>query len=287
MPVFAPMRQGGFAGMGIDEDAIRFGVFLFVFSIMALLEMMAPRRGGLRFRQRRWITNLALVVIDSLAVRVLIPITAVWAADFADKQGFGLFNQVPIPSFIAAVAAFVLLDFSIWLQHVVFHKVPVLWRLHAVHHADIGFDVTTGIRFHPVEILISTLWKIGVVLVLGAPAGVVFVFEVALNGFALFNHANVRIPRLLDAGLRLLVVTPDMHRVHHSVIPRETNSNFGFNLSFWDRLFGTYRAQPEAGHARMIIGLDDFQSDEPVRLGWSLLLPFRDLFSKRRNAPPK
>lgn len=267
--------------MEANDGAIRIGIFLLVFSIMALWEMAAPKRAGSGLRQRRWTTNLSLVVIDGVTLRILVPITAVWTADFAQAHGIGLFNLVHVPPLVTGVLAFIILDFAIWLQHVASHKIPVLWRLHAVHHADIDVDLTTGIRFHPIEIVLSMLWKIGVVLALGAPAYLVFIFEVVLNGSAMFNHANVRIPKPLDALLRLFVVTPDMHRVHHSTILRETDSNYGFNLSIWDRIFGTYCAEPQAGHKQMTIGLQNYQSDEPVRLGWSLLLPFRGLFQKR------
>lgn len=267
--------------MGLNDGAIRLGIFLLVFSVMALWEMAAPKRAGSGLRQRRWTTNLLMVVIDGVTLRILVPITAVWTADFAQTHGIGLFNLVRLPAPVTGILAFVVLDFAIWLQHVLSHKIPFFWRLHAVHHADIDVDLTTGIRFHPLEIVISMIWKICVVLALGAPAYIVFVFEVVLNGSAMFNHANVRLPKGLDAVLRLLVVTPDMHRVHHSVILRETDSNYGFNLSIWDRMFGTYRAEPKAGHRQMTIGLQNYQSEEPTRLGWSLLLPFKGLFQKR------
>jgi len=267
--------------MELNEGAIRFGVFLLIFSVMALWEMMAPRRVGSQYRQHRWTTNLSLVVIDGIVVRIAIPITAVWTADFANAHNIGLLNFFEIPPLAGILVAFVLLDLAIWLQHFASHKIPILWRLHAVHHADIDVDVTTGIRFHPFEILLSMLWKLAIVLALGAPAIIVFVFEVVLNASSIFNHANVKLPRALDFWLRLLVVTPDMHRVHHSVIPEETDSNYGFNLSIWDRLFGTYRTDPMGGHTHMILGLDDHQNEEPVRLGWSLLLPFRGIFRKR------
>ncbi len=269
--------------MNVDDGVIRFGAFLLVFSLMALWEMMAPRRAGLPMRQRRWTTNLSLVVIDAIAVRVFVPVTAIAAAEFAAAQQIGLFNLLDMPPILAAIGAFLLLDFAIWLQHLASHKIPVLWRLHSVHHADIDIDVTTGIRFHPLEIMLSMVWKVAVVMLLGAPAVAVFVFEVVLNGTAMFNHANVDIPRRFDRVLRLLVVTPDMHRVHHSVIQSETDSNYGFNLSIWDRIFRTYRAQPRAGHTQMTIGLENCQSDEPTKLGWSLLMPFRGRFMSRRQ----
>jgi sterol desaturase/sphingolipid hydroxylase (fatty acid hydroxylase superfamily) len=204
-----------------------------------------------------------------------VPVAAVAAAEWARIAGWGAFNLLGWPLWLEILIAIVVLDLAIYGQHVLFHKVPVLWRLHQVHHADVDFDVSTALRFHPVEIALSMLIKIAVVLALGAPAIAVVLFEIILNGCAMFNHANVKLPGWLDAILRRILVTPDMHRVHHSVIRRETDSNFGFNLSIWDRIFGTYRAQPEAGHAGMTIGLSEYQSEDPTRFSWSLLLPFR------------
>ncbi|MEM8811398.1 MAG: sterol desaturase family protein [Pseudomonadota bacterium] len=268
----------------MDDSIIRFGVFLLVFSLMALWEMVAPKRAGSGPRQSRWTTNLSLVVVDGIAVRIFLPITAIGAAELAAANGIGLFNMLSWHGIVIAIVAFLVLDFAIWFQHLVFHKVPWLWRLHSVHHADLDVDVTTGIRFHPIEIILSMVWKVLVVLAIGAPAVVVFAFEVVLNGAAMFNHANVRLPRTVDRILRLLVVTPDMHRVHHSVEIEETDSNYGFNLSIWDRLFGTYRAAPKAGHGQMVIGLAEYQTDDTARLGWSLLFPFRGHFKRKRTS---
>lgn len=257
-----------------DETAvIRAGFFLGILLLMALWEAFAPRRGRRRARGARWTENLGLVLIDALVVRLLLPGAAVSVALLADAHGWGLLHWHALPEPAAFVLGVVLLDLVVYLQHVMFHAVPVLWRIHMVHHTDVDFDTTTGVRFHPVEIVLSMLLKMAAVAALGPPAGAVVAFEVLLNATALFNHGNVRLPARLDRILRAFVVTPEMHRVHHSVIPRETNSNFGFNLPWWDRLFGTYRAQPTAGHEAMTIGLSQFQDPPPTGLGRLLALP--------------
>ncbi len=258
----------------IGEGAARLSVFAAVFLAMAMAEWAAPRRALGHDRSRRWLTNLAIVAIDTLAVRLAFPLAAVGFAIWAEGRGLGLLRLVGVPGAAAGVIAFLALDLAIWAQHVAVHKVPILWRVHRVHHADVDIDVTTGLRFHPIEIALSMLWKMAVIAALGAPPLAVFAFEVVLNGMAMFNHANVRLPPGVDRVLRLVLVTPDMHRVHHSADRRETDSNYGFNLSVWDRLFRTYVPQPARGHEGMTIGLDDYQSDAPTRLGWSLALPF-------------
>lgn len=258
------------------EPAIRLGVFAGVFAAMALWEVLAPRRSQAISRLGRWPGNLGVVVIDALVVRLLFPTAAVGMALLAEERGWGLFAMVPTPGWLAIVASVVLLDLSIYLQHVVFHAVPVLWRLHRMHHADLELDVTSGVRFHPVEIALSMAIKLAAVAMLGAPAVAVLAFEVLLNASSMFNHSNVRLPLPVDRVVRCLVVTPDMHRVHHSVIEAETNSNFGFNLACWDRLFATYRAQPAAGHAGMTIGLAQFRDPADLRLDRMLLQPLRD-----------
>ena len=257
------------------EPEIRLFVFLFVFAAMATAETLWPRRGRVLGRGRRWLTNLAIVAINSFVVRLIFPVLAVGAGLWATQNGYGLLPQLALPYWIKGIIAVVVLDLAIYFQHVVSHKVALLWRLHQVHHADRDIDVTTGARFHPLEIMLSMAWKLVVVTAIGAPPEAVFVFEVILNGMAMFNHANVHLPSGLDRLLRLLIVTPDFHRVHHSVIRRETDSNYGFNLSIWDRLFGTYIGQPEKGHDAMTIGLPDWQRDEPANLLWCLLMPFR------------
>lgn len=243
---------------------------------MALWEVAAPRRDQAIGRLRRWPANLGIVVLDTLLVRLAFPTAAVGVALVAEARGWGLLPALAAPPWLAVVAAVIALDLAIYLQHVLFHAVPVLWRLHRMHHADLELDVTSGLRFHPIEIVLSMAIKLGVVAALGVPAVAVLIFEVLLNATSMFNHGNVRLPLAFDRKLRWLVVTPDMHRVHHSILPRETNSNFGFNLALWDRLFGTYRAQPQAGHAAMTIGIDQFRDPRELRLDRMLLQPFRE-----------
>ncbi len=260
----------------LHEPYIRLAAFGGVFALMAAWELFVPRRRQPADRQLRWPGNLGVLVLDALLVRVVFPVTAVGLALVAAARGWGLFNLVDLPSWIAVVAAIVLLDLAIYLQHVLFHAVPALWRLHRMHHADLAFDLTTGLRFHPIEILLSMLIKFAVIAALGAPAVGVLIFELLLNATSVFNHGNVGMPRHLDRILRWIVVTPDMHRVHHSIIARETNSNFGFNLPWWDRLFGTYRSQPAAGHDAMTIGIEQFRDPCELRLDRMLLQPWRD-----------
>jgi len=256
------------------ETMLRGGTFFSVLIMMACWQALAPRR-RFKFGYRRWPANLGIVLLDSLLVRLLIPAGAAGVAVWAEHAGIGLFHWLHAPHMLAMVGSIVILDGLIYGQHVLFHAVPMLWRLHMVHHADQDIDVTTGLRFHPVEILLSMLIKMAAVVALGAPMMAVVIFEVILNGMAMFNHANARLPARLDAALRLLVVTPDVHRVHHSVIRKETNSNYGFNLSIWDRLFGTWQAQPRDGHEGMTIGLTQYQMRDPGGLAWMLALPFR------------
>ncbi len=259
------------------EGIIRLAIFLGLFALFATLEAWAPRRDRRQPRPRRWITNCAITILDTAVLRVMalaLPLLAVGAALDAKAQGWGLFNAIGWPQWLEVVLTVLILDFVIWGQHLITHKVPVLWRLHRVHHADVDIDVSTAIRFHPIEIALSMLLKIGLVYLLGPSALAVVLFEILLNGTALFNHANLRIPVRIDAVLRHVLVTPDMHRVHHSVHRAEHDSNYGFALSIWDRMFRTYVAQPAAGHQDMDVGLR-WQDDRPSRLGWSLALPFR------------
>ena len=256
------------------ELAIRLAAFAGVFAAMATWEIVAPRRPWAVGRAPRWPSNLGMVAVDAVAVRLLIPTAAVGVALIASERGFGLFHWLGWPGWLAGILGFVLLDLVIYGQHVVFHKVPWLWRLHRMHHADLDIDVTTGLRFHPIEILLSMLIKIAVVALFGIPASAVVVFEVVLNATSMFNHSNAAMPLWLDCVVRLVVVTPDMHRVHHSIQRDETDSNFGFNLPWWDRLFGTYRAQPREGHTGMTIGLDIFRDRRSIGLHWLLLQPF-------------
>jgi sterol desaturase/sphingolipid hydroxylase (fatty acid hydroxylase superfamily) len=258
------------------EPMIRLGAFAGIFAVMAFWELLAPRRDLEFGRGLRWPNNLGVLVVDTLVLRLVFPTAAVGLALVAEAQGWGLFNAFAVPGWLAVISSVILLDLAIYLQHVLFHAVPALWRLHRMHHADLAFDVSTGVRFHPIEILLSMLIKLTLVAALGIPALGVLLFEVLLNATSMFNHGNVRMPERLDRVLRWIVVTPDMHRVHHSATPRETNSNFGFNLPWWDRLFGTYRAQPAAGHDAMIIGIEQFRDPGELRLDRMLLQPFRD-----------
>jgi sterol desaturase/sphingolipid hydroxylase (fatty acid hydroxylase superfamily) len=262
-------------GLLAAEPLIRLGAFAGVLALMALWELLAPRRPQAIGRKTRWPSNLGVVVVNTLVLRFLFPTAAVGMALLGESRGWGLLNNLPLPDWIEIIAAVVLLDLVIYLQHVLFHAVPVLWRLHRMHHADLEFDVTTGVRFHPVEIVLSMVLKFGAAVALGAPAVGVLLFEVLLNATSMFNHGNVRLPDRLDRFLRWIVVTPEMHRVHHSVLPRETNSNFGFNLPWWDQLFGTYRAQPAAGHEAMTLGIEAFREPSDLRLDRMLLQPLR------------
>lgn len=257
------------------EPVVRLICFLGVLVLMALWERLTPRRPQSIKRLLRWPNNLGLVVLNTFVVRLLFPLAGVGMALLAQAKGWGLFNIVPAPAWFAIPAGLLLLDLTIYGQHVAFHAVPVLWRLHRVHHADLEFDVTTGLRFHPGEIVVSMLVKLLAIVVLGALPIVVLAFEVVLNATSIFNHGNVRLPPRLDRVLRLLVVTPDMHRVHHSIDRRETDSNFGFNVPWWDRLFGTYRAQPALGHDRMTLGIDLFREERELWLDRMLLQPLR------------
>jgi sterol desaturase/sphingolipid hydroxylase (fatty acid hydroxylase superfamily) len=261
--------------MPINEAAIRLAAFIAVFATMALWEAAEPRRRSRYSRARRWPSNLAIVALNTALVRILLPAAAVSFALLGTKRGSGLLNHLPLPGWTAIVGSVVLLDLTIYLQHVMFHAVPALWRLHRMHHGDLDFDVTTGARFHPIEIVLSMLIKIGAVVALGAPAPGVIIFEVLLNATTMFNHGNVRLPGQFERYLRWFVVTPDMHRVHHSIAAGETNSNFGFNLPCWDRLLGTYRDQPAAGHEAMTIGIEQFREARELRLDRMLLQPFR------------
>jgi len=258
------------------ELAIRLAAFVGVFVVMAVWEVLAPRRRLGIGRLTRWPSNLGILVVDALLVRLLIPTAAVGVALLAAGHGFGLFHVLGLRLSLAALLGFLVLDLVIYSQHVAFHHVPWLWRLHRMHHADLDIDVTTGGRFHPIEILLSMLIKMATVAAFGIPAVAVLAFEVVLNATSTFNHSNIVMPAWLDRIVRLVVVTPDMHRVHHSILRAETDSNFGFNLPWWDRLFGTYRPKPEAGHDGMTIGLPIFRDRHELRLDRLLTQPFRN-----------
>jgi len=258
-----------------NEVPIRMGFFFGIFAVMAIWELIAPRRALTVSRAIRWANNLGLVFLNSFIVRLIFPAAAVGVAAFAVENGWGLLNYYQLPFAVSVVISVIAMDFIIYLQHVLVHAVPVLWRLHRVHHADLDYDVTTGARFHTLEIIISMLIKFATIVVLGPPIVAVIIFEIMLNATAMFNHSNIGLPKGLDNFLRLFLVTPDMHRVHHSVEDDEANSNFGFSLTWWDRLFGTYRAQPRAGHIGMTIGIHKYR--EPRQVSWlpgMLWLPF-------------
>jgi sterol desaturase/sphingolipid hydroxylase (fatty acid hydroxylase superfamily) len=258
----------------LHEAAIRMAFFVGIFGIVALLELAVPRRPLTTSKAGRWFANIGIVIINTVVLRVLVPAGALGISVWIGRQGWGVFNYMNWPIWIEVILSVILLDFVIYLQHLMFHAVPLLWRLHMMHHADLDYDLTTGTRFHPIEIIISMGIKASAISLLGASPVAVIIFEVLLNGTAMFNHGNLYIPLGIDRILRLMVVTPDMHRVHHSVFPSETNSNFGFNLPWWDRLMGTYRAQPTKGHDGMTIGLNQFRDPARLTLPRIIALPF-------------
>lgn len=258
------------------EPEIRLGFFVGIFAIVAIWELVAPRRALTVSKTLRWSSNLGLVVLNTLLLRLIFPLAAIGVAAFCTTNGWGALNQFQVPFWLAVPLAVIAMDFVIWLQHVMVHAVPVLWRLHRVHHADLDYDLTTGSRFHPIEIALSMLIKVATITVLGPPVVAVVIFEVLLNAAAMFNHGNIRLPASMDRVMRWVIVTPDMHRVHHSVEDDETNSNFGFNLPWWDRLLGTYREQPRAGQVGMTIGIHGHTDlREVARLDGMLLMPFK------------
>ena len=280
-----PCRVEGIYMVFVENESLfRLSLFLGVLLIMAVWEMVSPMRELNATKLLRWSSNLGLVVLNALVLRILLPLTAAGAATIAQENGWGFFHIVDIPfsPWIVGLITVIFLDLAVYWQHVLFHVVPPLWRFHLVHHADPDIDVTTGLRFHTMEILISMGLKISLVLALGPPAGTVILFEMVLNSTAMFNHSNVRLPESVDRFLRLFLVTPDMHRVHHSTNLTEANTNFGFNLPWWDRLFRSYRAQPDRGHKGMTIGLSHLHEHRVVRLYWMLLLPF---ITKPGNEP--
>ena len=267
-----------------NEIAIRLIFFVGILVTVALWESMAPRRRLATRNAARRLNNLLIAALNVAVLRLAFPVAAVAFAAMSAEKGWGALNFFDLPPIAAFLIAVVVLDFAIWLQHLMLHFVPPLWRIHRMHHSDLHFDVTTGLRFHPLEILLSMGIKFGAIALLGPPVLAVLAFEIVLNGLAMFNHGNIRMPGRLDRCLRLVIVTPDMHRVHHSVLPRETNSNYGFNLSVWDRLFGTYRAEPEKGHEGMRIGLEHFRDAADHTLIRLLRQPFsREVKQRMRS----
>ena len=254
------------------ESFIRLAAFFGIFTAVAIWESLSPRRQLTTSKTRRWVSNIIITFLGTAIVRGAFPVLA--ASFAANESNLGILNQVSLPFPLKVFTGILAFDFLIYFQHVIFHTVPVLWRLHMMHHADLDIDVTTGLRFHPIEVLLSMGIKIGAVILIGPPVLAVILFEILLNGTSMFNHGNIRIPAEIDRILRFFVVTPDMHRVHHSVVIRETNSNFGFNFPLWDRLFRTYRPQPAAGHDKMVIGLSQFRDQKLLTLPRLLMLPF-------------
>jgi sterol desaturase/sphingolipid hydroxylase (fatty acid hydroxylase superfamily) len=257
-----------------NEVVIRLGFFFSIFFLIAIWERLAPRRSLRTSKGARWFSNLSLTFLNPLLLRLVFPVVAVNMALKAQERGWGLLNNFDLPYWLDIVVGIIVLDLTIYLQHVMFHAIPIYWRLHMMHHADLDYDMTTGLRFHPIENILSMCIKLSIVAILGPPAAAVLIFEIILNCAALFNYGNVSLPKKMDRVLRYLIVTPDMHRVHHSVIIRETNSNYGFNLPWWDRLFGTYCEQPAKGHTHMTIGLSQFREPKRLTLPWLLILPF-------------
>ena len=263
-----------------SETALRLGIFVIILLLMMAAETAFAKKVRVNGRAPRWASNFALVIIDSVLVRLLFPVAAAGAAIIATNNGWGLFNAVALPVWLEIILAVIILDMMIYWQHVASHKIPALWAIHKVHHADRDIDVTTGFRFHPAEIILSMGFKMLLVLLIGTPVIAVILFEIILSGCALFNHSNLRLPSKADRFIRKILVTPDMHRVHHSINVNESRKNYGFSVPLWDHLFKTYQAQPAAGHDNMVIGLAEHQGREPSSLLWSLLLPL-----KRQNRP--
>lgn len=266
-----------------NESLWRSGVFAVIFGLFAATEYYWPRRQPLSPLRQRWPNNLGLALLGSLSLRLLLPILAVGTAGIAVNNHWGLLNQIQLSLFWRCLIAIILLDLAIYAQHVLFHRIPVLWRLHRVHHSDTDFDVSNALRFHPIEIVLSMLIKMGLVMMIGVPPVAVVLFEIVLNGMAIFNHSNTQLPKALDRALRWMVVTPDFHRIHHSVHSFETNSNYGFNCSLWDRIFRTYTPQPRDGHRDMLIGLDVLRNPEEMRLDKLITQPFRDPTKKSQK----
>ena len=263
-----------------NEAVYRLGIFAGVFLVMAILELLIPKRGLTGGKLKRWVTNISFGGMNSFFIRLMalssVPLVAMAVAEIGTAQNFGLFRVLELPVWLSIILSLFVLDFAIYLQHWASHKFSFLWRIHRVHHSDIDIDVTTAIRFHPIEIALSMIYKCALVYLLGIESFAVLLFEIILNGCAMFNHSNIALPKWLDKIIRPIFVTPDMHRVHHSIIRNETDSNYGFNLAIWDRLFGTYIEQPREGHDKMEIGLPDYlHTTKPTKLAWSFLLPFK------------
>ncbi len=257
-----------------SESGLRLIFFFGILLVMSCWELLAPRKTLTANKLLRWTSNLGLIFLNSLVLRLLLPMGAVGVATLVETKEWGLFHQISLPSWLELFTAVIFLDFAIYWQHVVSHKMPMFWKIHRVHHVDLNIDVTTGLRFHTIEIVLSFAFKLLLILVFGIAPLAVLIFEILLNGTAMFNHSNVKLPLWLDRFIRLFLVTPDMHRVHHSVLQHETDSNYGFNLPWWDYLFRTYIAQPQKGHDKMTIGLENYQIKQAEQLPWMLWFPF-------------
>jgi len=257
-----------------EETIIRLLFTVTIFTVMMIWEIIFPRRKLNTNKIRRWSMNIFITLFNSILVKIIFPLLPVSLALLAQKNNWGIFNNIQLPYELVFILSIVFFDFIIYLQHVMFHSLPILWRLHMMHHIDLDIDVTTALRFHPIEIIISAIIKLAVIMIIGPPVLSVLVFEIILNGTAMFNHSNVKMPRWLDRIIRLVIVTPDMHRIHHSVTIRETNSNFGFNLSWWDKLFGTYRSEPFLTHETMSIGHSLYRNEKQLNLFYILAVPF-------------
>jgi len=258
-----------------NESVIRLSVFLGLFTLMAILETVMPRRMRTHNRKIRWTGNLGILLLSALLARLILPWVPVGVAIYAETNSIGLIHYFQLEGISSLIGGVFVLDFMIYLQHVIMHKIPILWRLHRLHHADLDYDVTTGIRFHPIEIIVSLLYKMAIILIFGIDPVAVVIFEVILNGMAMFNHANFKLPLFLDRIFRWVVITPDVHRIHHSSIQTETDSNYGFNICWWDRLFGTFSEQPKLGHEEMEIGLSYFRDPSQLKLPQMLVQPFK------------
>ena len=263
---------------GIDftsEPVIRLSVFILLLAFLALLENISPRRKPRYSKGSRWISNFGISTLNSTTVALILPIVGAGAALLADERNWGLFNRLDTPALFSIPLYIIAFDLTIYVQHRLFHKFKPLWRLHRIHHTDLDYDVSTGVRFHPLSIFISAGIKLGLILALGPPAIAVIVSEIVLNATSMFNHSNIKLPHRLDAALRYLIVTPDMHRIHHSVIAQEHNRNFGFNFPWWDKIFNTYKDQPSKGQDAIDIGISGYEEDVSIGILPLLIQPFR------------
>jgi len=262
------------------EQVIRVGVFLAILVLLSGLEFLIPLAKRRLSRPTQWFTNLVIVLLDNLTLKIVFPLLAAGVAKYANDNGYGLFNIISAPYWVSFVLSLILLDLLIYTQHVMMHRIPILWRFHRMHHTELGLDATSALRFHPIEIIISMLIKMEFVLIMGIPVAAVIIFEVLLNGLALFNHSNIKLPEIIEKPLRRIIITPEIHWIHHSELPFETNSNYGFNLSLWDRLFSTYIDKPKQSYKELRQGLHEFGFKEPLNVLELLVSPFKEYPAK-------